>query len=454
MFREKLDSIITALKSKEIRERIFFSLMILVVFRMLAAVPVAGLPSDAIQKLFGENQFGSTISTVSGGVLETASIVALGLGPYINASIILQLLGSVIPKLEELKKEGSQGRRIISMYTRYLTVPLALMQSFLIYSSLRGFQGPDGLPLIPALTGLDLAVLIVTLTTGAILMMWLGELVTEDGLSNGSSYLIFLGIVAGLPSIFANNLDAADLYDMAVFFGIVILMVVTVILVSEAERRIKVMYSRRIRETGSQENYIPVKITQFGVMPVIFAVSLLNFPALVAQFFAGDNAADGINSASEWMERFNWYTNWLSGRNLGAFVAENAADLVVFLNDPWVQNIGTFLFVVGFSFFYITIVFNTEEYAENLQKQGAFIPGIRPGAQTAKYLRKVSFRLTTFGAIFLGILAIAPNILFNAGVVSATLFSGTGLLILVSVVLDMKRQIDSMVVVRSYDKYI
>lgn len=423
MFEKTLASIRSAFRTAEIREKIIFSLLVIIYFRLLAAVPIVGISRDALTELFTRlGGIGDTISTVSGGVLSTASVVAIGLGPYINASIILQLLGTVIPKLEELRNEGSNGRRMISMYTRYLTVPLAILQSFVIFSTLRGFGLVGQLETIPLIS------MIATLTGGALLMMWIGELVTERGLGNGSSYLIFLGIASGIPSIITNNLRTADWLEALVFFVIFLLMIVVTIYVTEAERKITVMYSRRVRTTGTQENTIPMKLAQFGVMPVIFAISLLSFPQLIAQF--------------------------LVSRDINEDVTRISQTVIDFVSNSTFENVATFLLVIAFSFFYITVVFNAEELAENLQKQGAFIPGIRPGKQTSTYLRGVSFKLTAFGALFLAVISVLPSVLLQLGILSSSIMSGTGLLIVIGVVLEIKRQIESMIVVRNYDKYL
>lgn len=423
MLKDFIQSIKAAYSTPEIRQRVYFIVIILVIFRLLAAVPVVGIDRESLSQLFGQlGGIGDTISTVSGGVLETASIVAIGLGPYINASIILQLLGTVIPKLEELRKEGSQGRRIISMYTRYLTVPFAILQSFVIYSTLRGFG------LVGELQTLELITMVSALTGGALLMMWMGELVTDKGIGQGSSYLIAIGILASLPSIVSNNIRTADTLQMIWFVFILLAIFAITIFLTQGERRIKVMYSRRVRATGVQDNYVPIKLTQFGVMPVIFAVSLISFPQLIAQF--------------------------LVSRDFNTKLTEISSDIIRYLSNPLTVDIATFLLVIAFSFFYVTVVFNADELAENLQKQGAFIPGIRPGKQTASFLRKSSFRLTAVGGVFLATLAILPNVLVQTGILSATIMSGTGLLIIIGTVLEIKRQIESMIVVRSYDRYL
>lgn len=412
-------------KTEEIRKKIIFSLVILLAYRLLAAIPVAGIPADAIKLLFEGSNFGDLLSTVSGGVLETASIAAIGLSPYINASIVFQLLGSVVPKIEEMRNEGPEGRRKISMYTRLLTVPFAIMQSFVIYSTLRGFG------LIGELSPLELVVMVSTLTAGSVVVMWFSELTSESGLGGGSSYLIFLGIIAGIPGTLRSNFTQLDTIEKAVFLLMTFVLIVSVVYITEAQRKVKVQYSRRVRAGGAMDSYIPIKIVQFGVMPVIFAVSLLSFPQLIGKF--------------------------ILSRDMSDQVIEFTTKAMALIDNPYFNNIVTFLLIVGFSFFYLTVVFKTDELAENLQKQGGFIPGIRPGKNTSEYLRKVAFRLASLGAIFLGLISILPSVLNpllfpNGNVVP--IITGTGLLIMVNVVLDVRRQVESMIVVRDYDRYL
>ena len=410
------------LRTEEIRKKIIFSLIILLAYRFLAAIPVVGIPADAIKLLFEGSSFGDMLSTVSGGVLETASIAAIGLSPYINASIIFQLLGSVIPKLDEMRNEGPEGRKRISMYTRLLTVPLAVMQSFVIYSTLRGFG------LIGELEPLTLVVMVLTLTAGSIIVMWFAELTSESGVGGGSSYLIALGIIAGIPGTISSNFSTMDTLQKIVFIVVTLILVASVVYITEAQRKIKVQYSRRVRMGGAMDSYIPVKLVQFGVMPVIFAVSLLSFPQLIGKFILSRDMSDTI--------------------------IEITTKVMAFLDNPYFHNILTFVFIVGFAFFYLTVVFKTDELAENLQKQGGFIPGIRPGKTTSKYLRKVAFRLASVGAIFLGVISILPNILISTNLMTTAVVTGTGLLIMVNVVLDIRRQVSSMIVVRDYDRYL
>ncbi|HNZ70549.1 MAG TPA: preprotein translocase subunit SecY [Candidatus Dojkabacteria bacterium] len=427
MFNKLLATISQIFKTKDIRDKIIFTLLIILFFRVLASIPVVGIQADAIKQLFSQTggNFGQLVSLVSGGVLETASIVAIGLAPYINASVVLQLLGSVIPKLEEMRKEGVEGRKKLSMITRFLTVPFAIMQSFVIYSTLRGFSQ---ITLVENLGSLELIALIATLTGGSMVMMWFGELISEKGLGGGSSMLIFIGILAGIPSSIQNNFLTMDVIEKIAFIFVMIFTVTSVVYISDAEKRIKVQYSRRVRTGATYESYVPIKLTQFGVMPVIFATSLLTFPQLIA--------------------------NFLLSRDLGEKVTLIAEKVDLILSNLWVQNVGLFLLIVGFCFFYVTIVFNADDLAENFQKQGAFIPGIRPGKPTAQYLRKASFKLTAVGAPFLALLSVLPGLLSISGIEQSTVISGTGFLIAVGVVLEVKRQIESMIVVRSYDKYI
>jgi len=409
-------------KTKDIRDKIIFSLLILVVFRLLSSIPVAGIPADAIKSLFEGTSMGDVLSAVSGGVLETASIVAIGLTPYINASIIFQLLGTVIPALDETRKEGADGRRKISMYTRLLTVPLAILQSFVIYSTLLGFG------LITKLGPLELATMVATFTAGSIMMMWFGELISESGLGGGSSYLIMLGILSGIPGTIRSNFVMMDGLQKTLFIALSLIMIIAVVIVTTAERRVKIQYSRRVRTGGALESYVPIKLTQSGVMPVIFAMAFLSFPQLIGKF--------------------------LISKNFNPTVTDISQKVIDFLNNPYAKDILTFVLVVAFSFFYLSVVFKTDELAENLQKQGAFIQGIRPGEQTSRYLQKISLRLAAVGAIFLALLSILPDIFVRAGLVSGAVFSGTGLLIVIGVILEVKRQVESMITTRSYDKYL
>jgi len=417
-----LEKINYIFRNKEIRKKITFSIVIMVVYRLLSSIPVAGIPADAIKQLFAGTSMGEVLSTISGGVLETASLVAIGLTPYINASIIFQLLGSVIPALDETRKEGPEGRRKISMYTRLATVPLAILQSFVVYSTLLGFG------LITKLEPLQLATLVASLTGGSVIMMWLGELVSEDGLGGGTSYLIMLGILSGIPGTLSSNFVTMDNLQKTIFTVISLLLITAVVILTTAERRVTVQYSRRVRTGGALESFIPIKLTQSGVMPVIFAMAFISFPEMIGKFLISKNYNEGLTA---WVE--NFMNTW---------------------SNPTFRNILIFVLVIAFSLLYLSVVFKTDELAENLQKQGAFIQGIRPGENTANYLKRVSLRLAVVGALVLAILAILPDLLVAIDLIPSAIFSGTGLLIMVGVVLDIRNQINSMITTRSYDRYL
>jgi len=363
------------------------------------------------------------MSLVSGGVLENATLVAIGLGPYINASVIFQLLGSVIPKIEELTKEGAQGRRVINMYTRLLTVPLAILQSFVIYSVLQRYG------IMAKLEPMDLVNMVATMTAGAVLMMWMGELVTEKGFGGGSSLLIFAGILAGIPGSLQTNISDMGPSDVATLVISSLIIIAVVIFVTQAERQVPIQFARRVRAVGpTVESSIPIKLNQAGVMPVIFAMSLLSFPQLIAQFLTGGNIPQAVQDVSGWV--------------------------VTQLTNQVTYNIILFVAIVGFSFFYTFVVFNPNHVAENLQKQAAFIPGVRPGKQTVKYLTASAGRLAIVGSLFLASVAILPELATESGILSRSIISGTGLLIMVGVILDVRRQISSMIVTRSYESYL
>lgn len=416
------EKILSIFRTKEIRNKILFSLLILVVYRILSAIPVSGIPAEALIQLFEGTQLGDVLSTVSGGVLESASLVAIGLTPYINASIIFQLLGTVIPKLDELRKEGPEGRRKISMYTRIATVPLAILQSFVIYSTLRGFG------LIDTLSTLELVGMSAALTGGSMVMMWFSELISEQGVGGGSSYLIMLGILSGIPGTVRTNFVTMDNFQKIVFFAMALILIVATIIITQAERRVPIQYSRRVRAGGAMDSYIPIKLTQSGVMPVIFAMSLLSFPQLIAKFLVSKNYSEGV-------------TYW-------------ANKVIEWLGNTYIYESMSFIFIIAFALFYLTVVFNTDDLSENLQKQGAFIQGVRPGNNTSDYLRKTALRLNVVGAIFLALVSVLPSFMIHFGLMTASVISGTGLLIVIGVVLDMKRQTESMMVVRRYDKYL
>lgn len=421
-----LPTINRVIRTKELRNKILFSAFIFLIFRIFAHVPVPGVDIASIKRLFAESQLLSLLDIFSGGTLANFSVMSLGLNPYINASIILQLLQLVFPKLEELAKEGESGREKINQYTRYLTVPLTAIQAFGMYILLRNSG------VITHITSLSLLSLIITMTAGTIFLMWLGELISEKGIGNGISMVIFAGIVGRLPVGLAQLVtvfDPSQVRNFVIFAVMSILVIVSIVFVTEARRPIPVRYSGRISQSPiGVESHIPLRVNQAGVIPIIFAVSLILLPSTFSRFFE---------------------------RSPNVFLANFAHTIQTLLNPQHIlYNALYFILVVVFTYFYTTVAFNTKQLSEMLMKQGGFIPGIRPGSPTKSFLDYVSFRVTFFGAIFLGLVAILPSIGQNLTGVKTLLVGGTGLLIVVSVVLETTKQIESLLVMRSYDSYL
>ncbi len=422
-----LKAISKILKVKDLRKKILFTLFIFFVFRIFAQVPVPGVDVVSLKRIFSENQFLSLLDIFSGGTLANFSVLSLGLNPYINASIIIQVLQMVFPKLEELAKEGESGREKINQYTRYLTVPLAAVQAFGIYILLRNAN------ILTSVTPLTLVSLVISITAGTIFLMWLGELITERGIGNGISMIIFAGIAGSLPiSIFqqASVFDPSQTRNILIFAAMALLVTISVVIVTEARRPIKVLYSRRSggATSASTSSFIPLRLNQAGVIPIIFAISLILLPTTMAKFFE---------------------------RSPNALVANLAADIQRnFAPGGVAYDVTYFALVVAFTFFYTTVAFNTKQISENLMKQGSFLPGIRPGSPTKKYLDYISLRITLFGALFLGLIALLPSIGQNLTGIADFLIGGTGLLIIVSVILETSKQVESHLVMSDYDSYL
>ena len=414
-----------AIKSPDVKRKLLITALILVVYRLTAHIPAAGIDTTSLKALFAGSPLLSLLDVFSGGTLANFSILALGLGPYINASIILQLLTFAIPKLEELSKEGEYGQEKISQYTRFLTVPLATLQAFAMYTLLTG-QG-----VIPKLPPTALVSLVITMTAGTVFAVWMGELITEYGISNGVSFLIFAGIVARLPITLGQSMQVAsgqDFIKVGVFLILTVIIVGLVVFMNEATRRIPINYARRVRERTLSSSYLPLRLNQAGVIPIIFAVSLVLLPSLLSQMLSN------IPNAK---------------------IAQAATNLVqAFDPQSFLYNLVYFLLVVGFTYFYTAIVFNPEKISENLQKNGGFISGRRPGAQTTKYLSFVLNRITLVGAVFLGLIAILPSFFQSFVGVSNLAIGGTGILIVVSVVLEFTREIEAQLVMRKYEGFL
>lgn len=412
----------------KLRRKLIITGALLFIYRLLAHVPAAGVDRIALQHLFSSSQLLGLLDVFSGGTLANFSLIALGLGPYINASIIIQLLTMVFPKLEELSKEGEYGREIINQYTRLLTVPIAVLQAFGMYALLHN-QGVIG-----NLTPFSLVSLIITMGVGTLISVWLGELITEYGIGNGVSLLIFAGIVGRLPvalSQTALTIDTLNVANLAIMGVMAFLMVAGVVFMNEASRNITVNYARRIRagkSVGGQTTHLPLRINQAGVIPIIFAVSLVLLPSLLGQFL--------IKVPNLQISHF------------AAFLTS------VMRPGSLVYNVVYFLLVVGFTYFYTTVVFNPQKIADEMKKYGGFIPGIRPGEATAEYLNTVLTRITFAGALFLGLMAVLPAVAQTAFNIPTLSIGGTGILIVVSVVLETTKSLQSQLLQQNYDGFL
>ena len=416
-----------SIKSPDVRKKLLFTALIFAVTRVFAHIPVSGVNLVQLKALFAGNQFLGLLDIFSGGTLANFSVMALGLNPYINASIILQLLTMVFPKLEELSKEGESGRQKINQYTRFLTVPLAILQGVGMFALLRN-QG-----IISVFNPISLISFIAVTTAGTMFLVWLGEMITERGIGNGISLLIFAGIVSRLPVMFgqtASTANAQNFFNIIVFAVMGLLVIGSIVVINEATRQITVYYAKRVRGNkmyGGQSTHLPLRLNQAGVIPIIFAVSLVLLPSLVANYLAVSKIP---------------------------VLHSIATVITVWLNpNGFIYNAFYFLLVVGFTYFYTAVVFNPKKIADEIQKYGGFIPGIRPGASTASYLNYILTRITLAGALFLGIIAIFPTIAKSLTNVQNLILGGTGILIVVSVVLETIKAIEAQLVMRNYEGY-
>ena len=412
------------LSDRSLRSSILFTLVMLIAFRFLASIPVPGVNPSVLAQFLENNQFFSFLNLFSGGGLSQLSIVVLGVGPYITASIIMQLMTTVSSKLKRLfHEEGSIGKRKFNNYSRILTVPIALIQGVGILTLL-AHQGA-----LPELSLFGMITNVLVVTAGAMFVTWLGELITEFGVGNGVSLLIFAGIVASVPSVLSQLVQSyipSELFNYVIYGIAVLIVIIAVVLVNEAERKIGITYAKQVRGISTysgSDTYIPMKVNQAGVMPIIFALSILLFP----QMISGWLAESGVE----------WITGIANGINF------------VLNHNIWYPLL-YFVLVFGFTYFYTAITFDPEAMSENLHKSGAFVPGIRPGTATEEYIAKVASRLTFVGASFLGLIAVLPIILLSTTGNAAVAIGGTGILIVVSVVLDLIKKIDAQIAMRQY----
>jgi preprotein translocase subunit SecY len=422
-----LEKVLQVFKIKELRNKILFVLGILVVFRIAANIPVPGVNVDQLRNFFENNQFFGLLNMFSGGGLRNISIVMLGVGPYITASIIMQLLTMIVPRLEQIyKEEGEAGRQKFNMWTRWATVPLAALQTFAMINLFKSQN------IFGALTPLQLTTIIVTATAGTVFLMWLGELITEKNIGNGVSLIIFAGIVAGLPTTISRLFAVWDPSMLFTYLGYLIfavLVVAGVVFVTEGQRNIPVSYAKRIRGNrvyGGTSTHLPLRVNQAGVIPIIFAMSIMLFPGMIANFF--------IHASNPTLANF-------------ANVVNNIFKNQVFYGSAY------FILVVMFTYFYTAVTFDPKNIAENMQKQGGFVPGIRPGQATAEFLHRVLNRITLAGALFLGLIAVLPFIVQGLTNVQSLTIGGTGLLIVVSVVIEIMKQIESQLIMRDYEGF-
>jgi preprotein translocase subunit SecY len=423
-----LSPLINSWNTPQLRRKILITAFIFIIFRLFAHIPIPGIDRVRLASLFASNQFLGLLDIFSGGTLLNFSIMALGLNPYINASIILQLLTIVFPKLEELQKEGEYGREKVNQYTRMLTIPLAVIQSIGMFALLKNQH------IITSVDPFLFISIIVTMATGTILLMWFGEMITEYGIGNGISLLIFGGIVGRLPIQLTRSASTAtaEVATNMITFGILALVVIAAtVFVNEAVRRVPVQYARRVRGNkiyGGSSSYLPLRVNQAGVIPIIFAVSLVLIPSLVG--------------------------NYLQQLKNPAFLGIGKTVTSLFNPNSISYNLIYFLLVIGFTYFYTAITFNPTKISGEIQKYGGFIPGIRPGSPTATYLNYILTRITLAGAIFLGLIAIMPSLARGATGVSTFLIGGTGVLIVVSVVLETVKALESQLVMRNYDGFL
>ena len=420
------DKLLQVWKIKDLRKSILQVLGILVIFRFIAHIPIPGINTAALSDFFNSNQILGLMNVFSGGAMEKFSVIMLGVGPYITASIILQLLTMVIPRLEQIMKEGEQGRQKINQWTRMLTVPLAAFQAYSMIIVLR----QSNMNIISDMSLLKLISVIATITAGTVFLMWLGELISEKHVGNGISLIIFAGIVSEIPSTISRVIatyDPTQLINIASFLLVAIVTVAGVVYITEAQRNIPVSYARQIRGMrmyGGVDTHLPLRVNQAGMIPIIFAISIVLFPTMIAQFFLGAKT-EFIKAAAQWI-------------------------IDLFQNQLF-YGIIYFLLVVFFTYFYTEVIFHPKQIAENLQKQGGFIPGIRPGNNTSDYLSNVSHRIVLVGALFLGLLAVLPLILRQFTGMDNLSISGASLLIVVSVVIETNKQIESQLLMRDYE---
>jgi preprotein translocase subunit SecY len=423
-----LEKLSKSIKIPQLRNKIIITLLVIALFRFLSHVPVPFVNTQSLKAFFDSSQLLGIINLFSGGGLQNLSIVALSVGPYITSSIIIQVLTMVVPKLEELAKEGQTGRQKLNQYTQTLTLPIALIQAYGVYFMLNT-QTINNVPVINYLSPADLIIFILTLTAGSFLLLWVANLITDYGVGQGVSVIIFAGILSGIPSslqgLFAGG---GQLFNILILVAVFLAVIMGVVYINQSFRKIEVLYSSKMRGgrlAGGGNSYIPIKINQAGVIPIIFAVSLILLPQAVAGYMSASSVSI-ISSIGLWLQ-------------------------LNFNTTAFLYNALYFLLVFGFTYFYTSITFNPHKIAEDIRNSGGFIPGIRPGRATEEYLKYVINRLTLAGGVFLGVLAILPTVLQSITNINSLSIGGTSLLIVVSVALETVKQLESQVITREYE---
>lgn len=411
-------------EDKNLRNRILFVLGALVIFRLLAAIPIPGIDTAKLSQFLSNNQFFGILNIFSGGGLSNLSIIMLGVGPYITSSIIMQLLTIMVPSLKALySEEGDLGKQKFTQYSRIITIPIAVLQGFSLLALLQKQGVLDTLGVFPMVTNL------LVIVAGSMFLMWLGELITEYGISNGVSLIIFAGIISSLPAQISQMIFTFDPSQIPVYAALLIgsiLIIAGIVFVTEAERPIPVTYAKRVRGMkvfGGVSTYIPLRLNQAGVIPIIFALSILLFPQMLGNFLVA--SSNGI-------------------------LASIGTAMNNFVSNQWFYGITYFILVLLFTYFYTAVTFDPKSMSENLQKNGAFIPGIRPGDPTAQYVSKILTRITLVGAVFLGFVAVLPLIVQGLTGMTSLAIGGTALLIVVSVVIDLIKKVEAQISMREY----
>jgi preprotein translocase subunit SecY len=410
---------------KSLRSRLLFVAGALLISRLLATIPIPGIDAIKLSNFFSGSQFLGFLDIFSGGGLSNFSIVMLGVGPYITGSIIMQLLTMMVPRLKAMyQEEGEIGRRKFTQYSRLITVPIAFVQgfSFIVLLQKSG--------VITNFSSMDMFVNMMVIVAGAVIMMWIGEMMTEFGIGNGTSLLIFAGIVSRLPSALSQmslSFSTSEIPMYLLFTGVSLLVIYAVVFITEAERPVPVTYAKRIRGSkvyGGISTYLPLRVNQAGVIPIIFAMSILLFPQMIFKFLSQVATNDVVKTV--------------------------AGSLNDFVSNSWVHAISYFILVFLFTFFYTAVSFDPDSISKNLQQNGAFVPGVRPGQSTSDYLAKVLTRITLVGALFLGIIAVLPLVVKSMTGITSIAVGGTALLIVVSVVIDLIKKIEAQITMREY----